>query len=161
MTASARIQVTGAQDAVKALRKIDPELRKQFNADVKRITAPIVDDAKSKYPKTMLSGMERAWSQRGNKKFPYDPKRAQRGVKSKIDTSRKAASLIRVQQTDPAAAIIEVAGKGKSNPLGTALNRFGQPSRFLWPAAERNLGKVESEMKSSVLDVIRTVEREL
>ena len=160
MTATASTQVVGAKDAIKALRNIDPELRKQFTRDAKAIVAPIVDAGKNAYPQTLLSGMERPWTQRGNKKFPYTQASAKRGVKHKVDTSRKAVSVIKVQQTDPAATIIEFAGKN-ANPLGTALNKFGRVARFLWPVAEQKLPQVQAEMEKSVLDATRTVSREL
>lgn len=160
MSVTASTEIVGAKDAIKALRKLDPELRKQFNRDVKQIVAPIVDDAKNAYPAKMLSGMERNWTQRGNQKFPYDAKRARAGVKHKIDTRRDAQSVIKIQQTDPAATIIEFAGKNR-NPLGTALNQFGRVARFMWPAADRNTAKVLAEMERSVLDAVREVQKEI
>jgi hypothetical protein len=160
MSVTASTEIVGAKDAIKALRKLDPELRKQFNRDVKQIVAPIVDDAKNAYPQQMLSGMERNWTQRNNQKFPYNAKRARAGVKHKIDTRRDARSVIKVQQTDPAATIIEFAGKNR-NPLGTALNQFGRVARFMWPAAQRNLRQVETEMTRSVMDAVRQVQKEI
>jgi len=44
------VRVEGAKEAIKTLRKIDPELRKEFNAEVRRIAAPIVDAAKPTTP---------------------------------------------------------------------------------------------------------------
>jgi mRNA-degrading endonuclease RelE of RelBE toxin-antitoxin system len=160
MTVNTRTEIVGAKEAIKALRKIDPELRKQFNRDAKQIVQPIIDDAKNRYPQQLLSGMTRKWTQRGNQKFPYDVRKAQRGLKFKADTSRRAGSVIRVTQTDPAAAIIEFAGKNP-NPLGTQLDAFGRASRFLWPAAERQLPKVQAEMEKAVLDAVRKVAKEL
>lgn len=161
MTATTSTQVAGVQDAIKALRKIDPELRKQFNRDVKQIVAPVIDAAGRAYPEHMLSGMERKWTQRDSAKFPYSQKKAQRGVKPKIDTSRKTLSVIKVRQTDPAAVIVEFAGKGSSNPLGRALNKFAQPARFMWPAAIKELPAVTREMTSAVMAVIRQADKEL
>jgi hypothetical protein len=160
MSVTASTEVAGAKDAIKALRKLDPELRKQFNRDAKQIVAPIVEDGKNAYPQQLLSGMERNWTQRGNKKFPYDAKKARSGVKHKVDTRRDAKSVIKVTQSDPAATIVEFAGKN-ANPLGTALNKFGRVARFLWPAAEKNLPKVQAEMERSVLDAARRVSKEL
>jgi hypothetical protein len=163
MTARANIEVAGAQDAIKALRKIDPELRKQFNRDVKEITAPIIDQAKKDYPpeSSVPSGVLRNWTQRGNLKFPYTAAAARRGLKAKIDTSRKSRSVIRVQQTNPAAVIMEVAGRRSPNPLGAALDdTIGRASRILWPAAEKQLPKVTKEMEAAVAKVMRTVSKD-
>ena len=161
MAVSTRTEVVGAKDAIKALRKIDPELRKQFNREAKAIVAPIIDDAKNRYPQTMLSGMQRQWLQRGNLKFPYDAAKARKGLKFKVDTSRRAGSTIRVQQMDPAASIIEFAGKKTANPLANGLDRFGSPGRILWPAAERQLPRVTAEMEKAVLEVVRRANKEI
>jgi len=42
VTPQTSISLVGVEDAIKALRKIDPELRKQFNRDAKDIAAPAV-----------------------------------------------------------------------------------------------------------------------
>jgi len=71
MTATASIDIVGAKEAIKALGKIDKDLRKQFNADAKQIAQPLVFLAASRYPDTPLSGMSRTWTQVGKKLFPY------------------------------------------------------------------------------------------
>lgn len=142
MPAQVAAEMTGVQDTIKRLRQIDPELRKEFNKDARNIAQPIIIDARNQYGETFLSGMARPWVQNSKPKFPYDAAAAKKGVKFKIDTRRKSGTAIKIQQTDPAAAIIEVAGRKRDNKLGTNLDRFGQPSRFLWPAAERQLAEV-------------------
>ncbi len=154
-------EIKGAKEAIKSLRQIDPELRKQFTKDAKLIATPIINDAKNAYTETLLSGMARTWTQNGTPKFPYSSGAARRGLKFKVDTSRKAGSAVKIQQKDPAAAIIEVAGKKRPNRLGTSLNRFGQPSRFLWPAAERNQEQVQREMTALIGEVMSRVERDV
>lgn len=160
MAVSTRTEIVGAKEAIKALRKIDPELRKQFNRDAKAIVAPIIDDAKNNYPQSLLSGMQRRWTQRGNQKFPYDAAKARKGLKFKVDTSRRGGSTIRVQQMDPAASIIEFAGKKTANRLASGLDKFARPARFMWPAAEKQLPRVTAEMEKAVLDVVRRANKE-
>ena len=80
MSATAQIEVYGLKEALKELRNVDPELRKTINKEAKELAKPAIDDAKASYPPRMLSGMERAWTQRGNQKFPYSQQKAQRGV---------------------------------------------------------------------------------
>ena len=161
MVANVRGEITGVKEAIKSLRQIDPELRKQFTKDARAVAQPIIDDARSRYDETFLSGMKREWIQNGNAKFPYSQAKARRGVKFKVDTSRKTGTAIKIQQTDPAAAIIEVAGKKTANKLGNNLNRFGQPSRFLWRAAEQKLNQVTAEMSRLVAEVMERVNREV
>ena len=161
MTAAVRTEFVGVADAVKALRRIDPDLRKQFNRDVKQITRPIVSEAQNSYPEEYLSGMTRAWAPRGRPVMPYNARKARSGVQTKVDTRRGAHAVIAVVQRDAAASIVEVAGKRNANPLGTALDRFGKPSRVMWPAAERNLPAVERELSDAVAVVMRQTSQEL
>ena len=161
MTAAVRTEFVGVANAVKSLRKIDPDLRKQFTRDVKQITRPIVTAAQNSYPTEYLSGMTRRWAPRGRPVMPYDARKAKSGVQTKVDTRRGAHAVIAVVQRDAAASIVEVAGKRNANPLGTALDRFGKPSRVMWPAAERNLPAVERELSDAVAVVMRQTSQEL
>ena len=164
MTVTARTEVVGAKEAIKGLRKLDPELRKQFNRDVKAIAAPVVNEAKTGYPQMPLSGMTRAWSQNSRTLFPWEHSKAKSGVQVKIDTSKKAVSVIRIVQKDPAASIYELAGKRASNPAGANFiknleARFGRAQRVLWPAYERTSGQVLEEMRRTVLAASAEVQR--
>ena len=42
-------QIEGVKEAVRALRKIDPEMRKIFNANVKAVVEPMTSAMKSNY----------------------------------------------------------------------------------------------------------------
>ena len=112
MTASMNLEIGGAKDAIKALRRIDPELRKQFNRDAAQIMKPALDRIKASYPEQLPSGMQRAWKMRsGFAQFPYDVKKMRRGVKFKIDTRRKSATVMRLVQTEPSAVFIDFVGR--------------------------------------------------
>ena len=161
MTATVRTEFVGAADAIKALRKIDPELRKEFTRQVKEIAAPITNAAKAAYPDRYLSGMTRKWSPKGRPVFPYDARKARSGVSAKVDTRRGAHSVIAITQKDPAASVIDMAGKKSANPLGQNLNKFGRPSRVMWPSAEKNMSAVQREMSAAVTDVINKVSKEI
>lgn len=161
MTAEIRTEFVGAADAIKALRRLDPDLRKQFTKDVKEIARPIVSAAQNAYPDEYLSGMTRTWAPRGRPVMPYNARKAKSGVQARVDTRRGAHAVIAVVQRDAAATIIDMAGKKSANPMATALNRFGQPSRVMWPAVERNLDNVTSELSKAVADVMRQTSQEL
>lgn len=166
MTASAGVEVYGVKEAVKELRKIDPEYRKQFNRDAKDVVAPAVNDAKSQYPQQFLSGMKFTWAPKGKVKFPYDQQKAVRGVTLKVDTARKNQGTVVIIQKDPAAAIIDMAGKqGGVGNRGTnfvrQMARFGPPSRIMWPAYERNAPEIEQNMVQLIEQVMDTVNRNM
>jgi hypothetical protein len=162
------MEVRGAKEALKELRKLEPELRKQFTKDAKRIAAPIVDEAKGKYPSAWLSGMARGWkSKTGRSLFPYDRTKAVRGVTIRTSTSRRKDQVVAIVQKDPAASIVDMAGKrGGTGARGAAFvgnltARFGGPSRVMWPAAEGKLEQVQAEMRDALEQVAQRTNREL
>jgi hypothetical protein len=160
--ASARIEVVGAKDTLKALNKIDKELRKQFNADAKEVAKPAIEEAQRNYAQMPLSGMARRWNANGRQVFPYDRSKAVRGVKIKVDTSRKSSNAIAIQQTDPGTAIFESAGRKTENRLGNSLGPLAPGrTRVLGPSVLRKRGEVEKQMKELVLKASRRVQDEV
>ena len=159
MTATARVEIVGAKEAIKALGKIDKDLQKQFKADAKQIAQPLVSLAGSKYPETPLSGMNRKWTQNGKQIFPYTKAKAVKGLKVKFSTRRNDANVIYVTQSDPGAVVVETAGRGKSTMLSENLR--AKTNRILWPAAEQALPSITAELRALVLRVIATVNQEL
>ena len=167
MIVSAKIEVYGVKDALKELNKIDPALRKQITKDAKAVAKPVVTDAQSKYPPTILSGMKYNWTQKGKQKFPYDQGRARKGVTVKVDTGKKNVGTIVIIQKDPAAAIIDMAGKkggtsAQSDRFISALTMmFGMPSRVMWPAYDSNADAVNENMVELVEQVMSAVGRKM
>jgi hypothetical protein len=162
VAASARIEVVGAKDTLKALNKIDKELRKQFNADAKEVAKPAIEEAQRNYVQMPLSGMARKWNANGKQVFPYDRAKAVRGVKIKVDTSRKSSNAIAIQQTDPGTAIFESAGRATENRLGNSLGALAPGrTRVLGPSVLRKRGEVEKQMRELVLKASRRVQDEV
>jgi hypothetical protein len=159
MTATARVEIVGAKEAIKALGKMDKDLQKQFKADAKQIAQPLISLAGSKYPETPLSGMARKWTQNGKQLFPYTKAKAVRGLKVKFSTRRNDANVIYVTQSDPGAVVLETAGRGKSTMLSENLS--AKTNRILWPAAEQALPSITAELRALVLRVIATVNQEM
>ena len=154
MAGSARIEVVGVKDTVKALRKLDPEFRKEFNRGIKEVVAPTIAAAKSAYPPMPLSGMQRAWIQGAAQKLPWDAAKVRQGVKVKVSTRRYSNSVVYITQANPAGAIFEVAGEG---------NRFGanlraRNSKVLWPAYDRHAAQIAEGVDKLVRNAERTVE---
>ncbi len=159
----------GVRETIVALRKIDPQLRKQFNRRATEIARPIVLEARRQYTQVPLSGMSRRWAPRGRDLFPFSVPAARRGVKIKIDTSKRLSrgparpvGVVAVKQTNAAAVIFDMAGKATDNALARQLQaRWGSPSRVMWPAAESQLPEVTRQMKQLTDDVERFVQAEL
>ena len=160
MTATARTEFVGGAAAIKALKNIDPEYRKQFNRDAKNIVAPLIADAKSGYPQMPLSGMKYKWTdKRGRTLLPWTVNKVRAGVKFKTSTRRNKSAVLYVTQSDPAGAIFEVAGK--ANP-GTNFNSNlrDRAPRVLWPTAEKHLPEVQRGLSDLVRGVIKRVNEE-
>ena len=160
MTATARTEFVGGAAAIKALKSIDPEYRKQFNRDAKSIVAPLLAEAKGNYPQMPLSGMKYKWTDaRGRTLLPWTVAKVRSGVKFKTSTRRNKAAVLYVTQSDPAGSIFEVAGL--ANP-GTNFNNNlrDRSPRVLWPAADKHLPDVEPGLSDLVRDVMRRVNEE-
>jgi hypothetical protein len=160
MTATARTEFVGGAAAIKALKSIDPEYRKQFNRDAKSIVAPLIADAKGGYPQMPLSGMKYKWTdKRGRTLLPWTVNKVRSGVKFKTSTRRNKSAVLYVTQGDPAGAIFEVAGK--ANP-GTNFNNNlrNKNPRVLWPTAEKHLPEVQRGLSDLVRGVIKRVNEE-
>jgi hypothetical protein len=163
MTTSTTVGVFGVKEALKELRDIDPELRKAINARAKDVVKPATDAMKAQYPPQLLSGMRRNWQQRGRQLFPYDQGAARRGVTLKVNTGRKSTSVISIIQKNPAAAIIDMAGKQGGNPpqgpryVAALTALFGQPSRIMWPTYDKNSANVTENMREVVEDLMAAV----
>jgi len=162
MSVSTTIQVVGVKDTINGLRKIDPQLQKDFKAQATLIAQPAVQAGKDVYTALPLSGMKYKWTQRDRKLFPFTVSKAVNGVKMRFDTRRNAVGVILIEQKDPAAAIFETAGRANANRLSNSLGFIGPGrTRLIGPAVYKARRGVEQELKSAVMDAMRTVQREL
>jgi len=171
MTPEVTMEIVGAKRAIVSLRKIDPELRKEFNSNVKKIAAPAVAAGANAYTQLPLSHMRYVWSQEGRNLFPFSLEKARRGVQSKVDTRGKATASILITQMDAAAAIFETAGRKTNNRLGRSLDFVAAERGFKTAEAgkTRLYGRavykarrlIENEMGRLIINVVNHVEREL
>ncbi len=167
MPVSTTIQVAGVKDAINGLKKLDPELQKEFKEKATDIAQPAIDAGKKAYEPLSdqshpyaLSGMSRRWTSDGRKIFPFRLDRAIKGVQMKFDTRRKAVGVIMILQKDVATAVWETAGRRNTNKLGASLGFVANDETLiLKPAIEKDIAKVERQIEKIVKDAIRTVER--
>ena len=162
MSAKVDISVVGVKDTINKLRKLDPELQKQFKVDATAIAQPAINAAKAMYTRVPLSGMSRDWKQKkdGRKIKGFDVAKAKNGVQMKFDTRRNAVGVILIIQKDQAAAIFETAGRKNTNSLSRNLDpvQAGR-TRLIGPAVYRSRRGIEAAMKSTIAAAARTVER--
>ena len=162
MSAKVDISVVGVKDTINKLRKLDPELKKQFKADATAIAQPALNAAKAVYTQVPLSGMSRDWKQKkdGRKIKGFDVAKAKNGVQMKFDTRRNAVGVILIIQKDQAAAIFETAGRKNTNSLSRNLDPVSAGrTRLIGPAVYRSRRGIEAAMKSTIAAAARTVER--
>ena len=160
-------EIEGVKEAVRALRKIDPAMRKTFNTNVKAVVAPMTSAMQSNYDDMRFpSGTKRKWGTqavgaKARKINPLTAASARRGVRVKIDTSRKSGAAFTVMQTNPGAAIFDMAGNG--TPLGRAFTaKFGRSSsRVMWPNAEVHLDDVRKNLVELIEEIEQDISREL
>lgn len=153
MSISVGVRIDGTKQTLQLLKEWEPELRKRFQDNAEDIAKPITDAAKARYPDKLLSGMKRSWSTGKTKRrvFPYSQSAAAKGVKVSIKTSKSTRSVISVVQMNPAAAIIDMAGKKDGGAFNTNLTGvFGNPSRVMWPAATSHVNQVSEKMAKLV-----------
>ena len=153
-------EITGVKETIKALRRIDPELRKEFNTNYGRAVSPMTNAAKALYDDQRFpSGTKRTWAPGGRKIFPLTAAKAKTGVKPKINTSYRGGTALYVMQANPAAAVFDIAGIG--NGLGSAFSAtFGRgPSRVMWPVAERHEKQVKKNVEELVKETTKTVQK--
>lgn len=155
-------QVVGGKEAILALRRIDPELRKQFTRDAKEVAKPATDAVKAAYQTVPLSGMERNWSQNGRKIFPFTIAGARRGVAVKVDTRRKSENVILIEQRNVGAAVFETAGRKEVSSLSKNL-KIVLPgrTRVIGPVVYSRKHMIEKEMQRLIVRVVALVEKKL
>ena len=162
MTATATIQVVGVKDTINALKKIDPQLQKDFRAQANEIALPAINAAKDVYTEIPLSGMKYKWSSKGRQVFPFTVAKAKSGVRLRIDTRRNAVGVILIEQKDPATAIFETAGRANANRLGDQLGFVSTGrTRLIGPAVYKARRGIEKEMENMILETARVVRQAL
>jgi len=162
MPASTTIEIVGVKQTINSLRKIDPQLQKDFKSDATTIAQPAIQAGKAVYTDLPLSGMKYNWTQRERKLFPFTVTKAANGVRMRFDTRRGAVGVILIEQKDPAAAIFETAGRANANKLGQALGFVGVGrTRLIGPAVYKARRGIEAEMTKMIAKTMREVQREI
>ena len=166
MPASATIKMVGVKQTINSLRKIDPQLQKDFKADATAIAQPAINAGKNVYQTVPISNFANDWTQKKDgrriKGFSVDKARA--GVKMRFDTRRNAVGVILIEQKDQGAAIFEQAGrKNPGGRLDNSLRIAGYPvsagrTRLIGPAVYKARRGIEAEMTKMIAKTMRVVQ---
>jgi hypothetical protein len=159
------VQVQGINEAIRALNKIEPGLRKQFNNEARAIGAPAVNAVRNAYQFVPLEGMNRKWAGpavKGRKVFPFTVAKARKGVDITFNTDRRSSGVINIVQRDAGTAIFETAGRATRNHLGTMLGAISPGrTRVIGPVVYSRRDEIAAVMERLALKVIHRVNREL
>jgi hypothetical protein len=164
-----RLEVVGLAEALKALAKADPELRKAVIKDMKAAAAPLETAARAGVPARPLTN----WYGWPRGEGDWNQSKAQKGIKVAFRAGgvkgkdKTTFPLLTLRQTNAQGAIFEMAGRrfpGKRSEgaergaqMVAKLDSFGMASRTLWPTVERNMPLIEAQLTqviSSMSDVI-------
>ena len=166
MPASTTIEVVGVKQTINSLRKIDPQLQKDFKADATAIAQPAINAGKNVYQTVPISNFANDWTQKkdGRRIKGFSLNKARAGVKMRFDTRRNAVGVILIEQKDQAAAIFEQAGrKNPGGRLDNSLRIAGFPvsagrTRLIGPAVYKARRGIEAEMTKMIAKTMRVVQ---
>lgn len=165
-------QVEGVRETLRELGKVDKSLRRAVGKQIRSAAAPLQAGARSKLPDSPLSN----WT---TGRYAYDAGAARSGVIIKLGGGRGPSGgggvigsasvipLVTMQQKNAGGAVYDMAGRRSSgkSPQGRAfiagLNRSGQASRSMWPAAEEQRPAVEKAVVAAIRDMERVTNERL
>jgi hypothetical protein len=166
---SASLQVEGVAEVLKALAKVNPELRKATVKNMKDAGEPMAREARGLFPQQSPLSNWGNWTTphardrplRPEEGKPWRARRLQRVKGARFGLEQHP--LLTLRQTDAAGAIVDMAGRrSKQDAQGRAfidqLRSFGVASRAMWPAAERTMAEVTRAVEAAINDMSRQIE---
>ena len=176
MTVSTQIEIAGLKEALREINQIDRQARLQITREFKKITRPVVNEAKQNVPKTPpISGWGRTWRTPGTRfqMLPWDGDPATKLIDTKVSGKRPREYAGKIR--DLAVLIIRWRGavntlfdvaQNSSTPQGANMiaglnNNVGRASRVMWPAYEKHADEVEDAIRDEVVRVMAMVNRKI
>jgi hypothetical protein len=179
------VEVIGLKENLRLLQRINPALSREIRKEFRKLAQPAVNEIERMKPSrgNLPSGFQHSGRTGSNAvkkvRINFNTRRA-RNRNLAQGAQYETLGTIRIQTADAASAIADMAGKvgnvqtsgrsrpypgrpqghtlnGQGNYLIRALNRYGSPSRFMWPGAERGLNETEHEF----VRIARRVEDEI
>jgi hypothetical protein len=174
-------QIRGLDDALKTLQQIDPVLKREATKGLKDDVKPIVTAIKAGLPQVPLSNWiapKQSSARRGRVEagrsgaqgLPYwQYGKAKGGVRASVKKQSKRGMkgkqiLVSVRSTNGAAEAFDMAGKTTpGNRLARSLDikGYGDPSRLMWPTAEKHKPQVVASIERSIVNMSTIINQEL
>lgn len=174
------IVVHGLDETKRQMRLFAPDLLKEMNYEVRRnILGPIVKDAKNMVPATTPLGPDSRWNDRVQRpgsrraysphgkrweygRLEWDSGKVKRGIRVGVGTPKRRGDVFRgayaILNRDPAGAVYELMGSGKSNVnmVRNVRNSHGTGKRLIWRAWDK--ANANRNVPREVVDTIRRFE---
>jgi hypothetical protein len=176
MAVTTSIEVAGIKEALREINYIQPGVRREITKNFRKITQPVVTEARSRVPKAPpISGWGRVWKTPGTNfqmlPWNYDP--AKNLINSQVSGKRpkEYAGITR----DLAVLVIRWRGmvntvydtaNNPATPQGANMirgltSKHGGASRVMWPSYEKHANEVENQIKDQVEYIMELVNRRL
>lgn len=170
------VQVKGLGETLRDLGKVEPDLRRTLNREIRNVLKPLVTDINARIPSTPpLSGMAHngrtGWSNRKTSVIKIDARKPRRNLNA--TSTGKPVNVVRIITRGAPVAIVDMAGKAggaksrreqkyRRPNFASDLNAaLGEASRFMWRDIDNRLGPVITEMEKVVAEVVQQANREL
>ena len=172
MTVNMNVQVMGVRETLVHLGRTDRELANSLRRAARQIMKPLVTDAKQSIPDVALSNMAKPWTSKksGVQLLPWDGQQARRYVKAKTSTKKpqqygpytRNLAVFYVSWAGGVNMMFDMAGRVRGSVMANNLtDKFGPPSRIMWPAAERNQPQIQDEMQGVIDEFMHLYQRML
>lgn len=168
--------ITGLDDTRRQMRMLAPELLKEMNAEVREVLKPIISDAKNMVPSSEpLSRWNQSvnaprsresYSPHGKRwdyaRLEWDSARVKRGIRMGAGRPKRRGDSFKgayaIRNADPAGAVYELMGSGKSNVnmVRNVQRRHGVRKRLIWAAWDK--ARASRRVPQQVVAIIREFE---
>lgn len=168
---SVSVDVTGVPETLRALGRIDPELRKAAVREFRSIGNELRREARASIPATpAVSGWRTTRTRRPENgpgvwtvgRLAYRPGKVRSGITVRF-SARSAPGrpirLVTLRNANAAGAILEIAGRRRSNRLSRALDESGWPKagRVAWRTVDRNRARIDAGVRTAVDNMTATL----
>jgi len=172
MAVSVDMEIVGIKEALAELNKIDKVARREITKDFKRIMYQIEQDAQSRIPLgAPIKGFNRAWTIRGKYRILPWEMNVNDTIISGVSGKRpkmfggylQNLATFFIKYKGPTSILFDMSGKGPvptpqgKNMVQGLTDKYGAPSRVLWPAVEANKDDIEYRTKQLVERVMEYV----
>lgn len=177
-------EVRGLRETLLELKQVQPTLYKELVSDMNRLTGPLQAGVMQRIPSDLRM---KGFRHRGRTAWNKGAIKSQAKVSTRKPRGNTPTSLVKLVFSSPSLEIADMAGHRNSRKRKNAmsrqyrkngremrhrlngqgaemigrLNSNGAPSRFVWPAVERQEGRIREAVLQSMEQASEVVNRNL